>query len=132
MRSNKNENLLTQDFGSRTAQFETLPNEDEYYSGSFNERQTDKAIPGLENLSNFIKARVFKAEDPEFQRIFVQVYSHAQLMETKIKRLEAEIRSLAKQNGYMTLAQNHKEEMLTKVLEENRKLSEELSTTKCL
>ncbi len=53
-------------------------------------------------------------------------------METKIKRLESEIRSLGKQNGYMTLAQNHKEEMLTKVLEENRKLSEELSTTKSL
>ena len=84
----------------------------------------------LRNLNDYLKTRKFKAEAPEFQEAFVHVYQEAQRMETMIKTLYSEIRHLSKLNKYLNLSQKHKEEMLCKILEENRKLTEELQTWK--
>jgi hypothetical protein len=84
----------------------------------------------LRNLNSFLKTRKFKAENPEFQKTFIQVYQASQIMQTKIKNLYAEIRRLETLNKYLFLSQRHKEDMLSKILEENRKISEDLESIK--
>ena len=75
------------------------------------------------NLSAIVGLRAFKAENKEFQSIFCSLYREAQIMETRINNYVGEVRRLQKLNKYQNLIQKHKEDMLTKVLEENRKLT---------
>lgn len=51
-------------------------------------------------------------------------------MQTSIKNLANEIERLQKLNNYLYTAQKYKQEMLNKVLEENRKLSKEIENFK--
>ena len=81
---------------------------------------------GLKNLSEYLSLRAFKAADSEFQNVFIEVFQKAQRMETKMGNLIAEIKRLDKLNNYLFLTQKYKEELLCKVLEENRKLRENL------
>ena len=75
-----------------------------------NEDQTSEGHT-ITNLSDFLKTRKFKAENPEFQKVFVTVYQEAQKMQTTIKNLHAEIRRLDTLNKYLFLGQRHKEDM---------------------
>lgn len=86
----------------------------------------------LNPLSDFLKTRTFKAESYKIQQTFIKVYQASQKMETKIKNCISEIKRLSTLNKYLFSTQKHKEEMLCKVLEENRRLTEDLTHTKML
>lgn len=80
----------------------------------------------LKNLSDFLKRREFKAMDKEFQTIFINVYKKSQKLETKTGNLIDEIKRLDKLNKFLFMTQKYKEQLLSKVLEENRRLRENL------
>lgn len=80
------------------------------------------------NICSWLNTKEFQAENPKMQEIFVQVLKIAQKMESRIVKLNTEIRKLDKQNKYLILTQRHKEEMLNKVLEENRRIKTEYAS----
>ena len=82
---------------------------------------------GFKNLSEYVSNRYFKAENPDFQAIFTSTYQKAQKMETKMGNMIAEIKRLDKLNKYLLITQKYKEDLLCKVLEENRRLREQQS-----
>lgn len=116
----------------------TQPTE-EFKSGSLFVRRTEFKSPNipqsrvknskssikLTNLASVIQTPMFKSMPPLIQGSFHELFDYAQKLELVIKEKDEEISRLMFQNSYQFKIQERKEQIFTKVAEQNRNLIEE-------
>jgi hypothetical protein len=86
----------------------------------------------LANLITVMQSSAFKSMTPHIQTVFRDLFDYAQQLESAIKQKDEEITRLLFLNKYHFKIQENKDQMFTKIVEQNRNIVEENKRTKKL